>query len=602
MATKTLWIVVILSLLAGLCAISETQSAEAPKLALTSGGKAECKLVVLTNREADSLLKRSAALIADTIKGWSGVELPLTMLSETARDLPADQAIVFTTLDALKRIAPDIESSHKEFGQATAIDEQGFIIVPLMNKNAKQLFLVSRTPRGVYNAAVYLRDFYLDGDRQHLHAEFQSLVRSPAMRGRPAYTLSIWGNEEEYTAADWGTIFQAFARDGVDHVYFWTSGHFPSKKFPQTYKCADGPLETSPKARYDTTVNSRIGTIADLQAIIRHAHDLGLKFYLGGGMGGWCGTGLITNKKPGTMKTGPGDASGSLCPSNPESRAALTDYYVEMFDALPEADGVFIELAEEWGECRCAQCARPIDKFGSKQFGQSLITLAREIAEKIRDKHPHAKFAFTVGYDEHAHDPAFYQAVREMGDENYEWLEARGRWEFAGPEGKPRPASFFSKKVIRWKQHYNRSLELMITDANRIEKEGMYGMAWCFEPGYATGSFYKDIPFPTDILPYVLSGFVYREASWNPALTVEEMRERIQRRFFGKEAPEILGRDLWELREIIRTRKGLNKLPAIEQHMEQARANASPKTQEGLKIMGRAVKDIQQYLVDKPSR
>ena len=82
-----------------------------------------------------------------------------------------------------------------------------------------------------------------------------SSVNMDGMKGRAAYTLSIWGNDTEYTASDWNNIFEAFARDGIDRIYFWVSGHFPSVKYPQTYKCADGP--------WDTTVNSRIGTLAN---------------------------------------------------------------------------------------------------------------------------------------------------------------------------------------------------------------------------------------------------------------------------------------------------------------------------------------------------
>jgi hypothetical protein len=40
-----------------------------------------------------------------------------------------------------------------------------------------------------------------------------------------------------------------------------------------------------------------------------------------------------------------------------------------------------------------------------------------------------------------------------------------------------------------------------------------------------------------DLLPYCLTGFVYREATWDPGLTPEELKERIHRRYFSPEAP-----------------------------------------------------------------
>jgi hypothetical protein len=457
------------------------------------------------------------------------------------------------------------------------------------------VFVVSQSARGVYNGAVYLRDFLIDGPAGQLAVQSDPILRTPALKGRPAYTLSIWANEAEYTSADWGTIFQAFARDGVDRVYFWVSGHFPSVKFPLTYKCVNGT--------WDTTVNTRIGTVADLRAIISHAHDLGLKLYLGGGMGGWCGTGMITNKKPGTMKTGPGEAPYSLCPSNPESRAALTGYYIEMFDALPEADGLYLELAEEFGECLCPDCSKPIDQSGSKQFGRSLLTLAREIADQIRRKHPNAKFAFTVGYDEHAHDPAFYQMVKDLGDEHYEWMEARNRWEFAGPDGKDLPAAQFSGRMMKWKQWYNQPLDTLVSEANRAARSDFYGLITSFEPGFASGSFYKTIPFPTGLLPYVLTGFAYREMTWEPTLSLEGLKQRAAARFFGADAASGLTGDFWSLREILRLSAGKGKMPKarlseltrISEAVEAAWLSASPKTREGLVLMRTAIADTRTH-------
>jgi hypothetical protein len=104
-----------------------------------------------------------------------------------------------------------------------------------------------------------------------------------------------------------------------------------------------------------------------------------------------------------------------------------------------------------------------------------------------------------------------------------------------------------------------------------------------------------------DILPYVLTGFIFREATWNPDLTVEEMHVQTRKKFFGQSAPPVLDDDLWKLREIIRTRKRRDQLGPIEQHIAQAQLNASPKTAQGLAIMKRAVNDIHKYL-DKKRR
>ena len=127
----------------------------------------------------------------------------------------------------------------------------------------------------------------------------------------------------------------------------------------------------------------------------------------------------------------------------------------------------------------------------------------------------------------------------------------------------------------------------------------MNGLVTCFSPGFDKGVFYKDVPIPTDALPHALTGFVYREATWNPDLTVDDMHDLAQRRFFGKEAPKNLSDDLWKLREIMRTKKGVEQVSEIEQHIQEAQSNAGPKTLEGLTIMTRAVDDIQKVLTKK---
>src|SRR5205807_1745641 len=128
--------------------------------------------------------------------------------------------------------------------------------------------------------------------------------------------------------------------------------------------------------------------------------------YLGGGMGGWCGTRFITNLRPETIKTGP---QMSLCPSHPDVHRSLVEYYAEMMDALPEADGIYLESADEDGACNCPVCSKALDEFGSKQFGQSQLAILEDLAKSVWERHPRARFVYTIGYGEHSKDVAYYQ-------------------------------------------------------------------------------------------------------------------------------------------------------------------------------------------------
>lgn len=564
-------------------------------MSLVKEGAPACRLVVASNSKTKDLLDRSVKLVADIVERWSGAKLSISTLGGAKSKLPDDAAMVFVTFEVLQQIAPDL-ASDKEFARAAEIDDQGFVFVPHVNtlqtdKIAKQLFVVSKSARGIYNGAVYLRDFCIDGDKTNLMLDTEPLTRDPLFRARPVYNLTIWGDEAKYTTDDWAKVFASFSRDGVDRVYFWVSGHFPSKKYPQTYNRAYTFADTT---IVDTTKDSRIGSIEELKKVIDNAHKVGLRIYLGGAFGGWVGSMFLTDLDPVTLKVGPKEPS--LCPSNKKAHAAMLNYYVEMFNALPEADGLFIESTDEFGECQCVECSRKLDELGSKQFGQAQLDLCEEIMKEIWQKHPHARFAYTIGYAEHKSDVLYYQRIKQMSkDPRYEWMEARKSWSFPGPKGEARKATYFSNQIMHWSQMYAKPLNQILIDANRAKQEKFNGLIMSFEPGYATGSFYTEIPFPTDILPHVLTLFVYREATWGAASTEEQMKERAGARFFGKNASKGLVDDLWSLREMIRTRKDLKQLDAIEQHVKEASVNATPKTAEGLKLMARAVNDIRNF-------
>jgi hypothetical protein len=287
-------------------------------------------------------------------------------------------------------------------------------------------------------------------------------------------------------------------------------------------------------------------------------------------------------------------------------RKSLVEYYTEMFDAVPQADGVYIESADEDGACECATCTRVIDEHGSRQFGQAQLSLFREMAASIWRSHPHARFAYSIGYREHAKEPAYYELVRQMSsDPRFEWMEARGSWTYPGPAGRELPVSFFSSQVMRWHPYETLPLNVTIETANRAAGAGFHGMVFDFSPGFDSGSFYDQIPFPTGLLPHILSGFMFREMTWNPTLTPDEARQAVRNRFLGAEAPELLAADLLTLREVLREHRATDAdalakrrktLDLIQQRIEQARPDAWPKTLETLDLMQRAIDDARAHM------
>lgn len=594
-------------LLTLLCGQVTLAVAASDTLDLTRDRQPACKVLVVSADRPEPLMQLAGRAIIETVQQWGGAELPLVQPNESSRMPPAESAIVLATWDRLKQLWPDVASLNPDLLRVEFLDPQGFVCVPVRRGDMSYMCIVARSARGVYNGAVYLREFLIDGRADNLRLDLDAVVRTPHMPGRPVYLLTIWGEEDEYAPQDYLPVFASFARDGASHIYFWLSGHFPSKKYPQTWKVNDN--------NWDSTTDSRISTIEDQRLLIRYAHDLGMEFYLGGALGAWCGSFMLTNREPGTMRTASRDEQGgdtsewSLCPSDPRSRRSLVEYYKEMYDALPEADGLYMESADEYGECKCDRCQAPVDQLGSKAFGQNQLSLMREMMAEIWKDHPRARLAYTIGYSPHVKDPAYYEVVRQMsGDPRVEWMEARDSWQFPGPDGQPLPAAFFSPRVMRWEYIDDRPLDQMVHNTMRVASSGMYGYIMTFSPGFSSGSFYHDIPLPTDLMPYILTHFVYREATWQPVGTTDEMKARVQRRFFGKTAPASCAEDLWALREILResarrklTPGNRRSLEEIEARVSQLRRSADPKTRAGLDLMTRAIEDIRKFCKETPA-
>ena len=215
---------------------------------------------ILQDGKRSRLITLAAETISKTVRRWTGIELRVSWQSTPSTALPEGPSIVLTTLGSLRKSGLSLGEDRRAAERLHSLDEQGFILMP-QSGNPARLLVVGRGERGVYNGARYLREFLIDGDPENLRLRGQTTVREPRMLGRPVYLLTIWGNEDEYAPEDYRKVFESFVRDGMDRIYFWASGHFPSRKFPQSYKVDNGG--------YDSTEDSRIGTVEDLRKVIR---------------------------------------------------------------------------------------------------------------------------------------------------------------------------------------------------------------------------------------------------------------------------------------------------------------------------------------------
>ncbi|HOR27053.1 MAG TPA: hypothetical protein PLG73_03405 [Candidatus Sumerlaeota bacterium] len=504
-------------------------------LPLIANGEPSARIVLLDPPSV--CLDLAAGVITKTVERWSGgTVLPRERPTEAAAaPAPAGETtILLTTLTALRETYPELIQAHPALLRANFTDPHGFSLAAVdLPDGRRAMAVVSSTERGVLNGAHYLRDFLIDGSAGDLSLKTPSVVRSPQMLVRGTYCLAIYGVMPQYTVEDWRKVFEGFARDGMERVYFWVSGMFPSEKFPQTFD-------------RDASQGTVIRETGQIREIIQAAHDVGLKLYLGSGVFAWSTVAYLGEGLEDAAAVG----VGGLCPENAEIRQRHMEYFLEMADALPEADGFFFELRDEHGECQCDECQVPVDSHGSKMYGEYLISFVQQFTEQLWRKHPTFGLCVNVGYDEHKDDPNFYAQITRMNDPRFEWLDCRWSWTFPTTLGERVPGVYISRRMIHWGPFYSRPLREMVEMTSKAAREGYIGYLPAYEPGYSTADFYShEIPYPMDRLPYLLTGFVYRELTWEPIFAGEELQQRIHDRFFGQEAPLELADDLQDLRD-----------------------------------------------------
>jgi hypothetical protein len=496
-------------------------------LDLVRGSKPAATVVVPDAPSA--IWDAAAALLTRTAERWGGAGPRVVRLPRGAA-LPDGDVIVLGTAETSDELAAAARREGSPLARVAFADPQAFAVESRTERGRKALLIAGKTPRGAFNGAVFCRDFLLDAvgppGRADVFARSASLLRSPALAVRGTYHLSIYGAAMKYTAEDWMKVIDRYAEDGMERVYFWLSGHHPSKKFPQLYDV-------------DSAKGTRL-TVDGVRRLIKYCHERGIRFYIGGGVFAWTASHYLVQGHPEAAAV----KANGLCPSKPYARAANREHFLEMYDTWPEADGFMFEVRDEQGECQCEDCKRPIDALGSRAYGRAEITWLQEFAREAWKRNPRLHFCWLIGYAEHKDDVAYYDEIRRMSDPRFEWLDVRigldlkGAWRLPGPGGAPRPLAFLGPRVAHFDPFYRLPLGDVVTAARRCADEGLSGYVPAFEPGFATASYYADrIPVPTDALPYCLTGFVYREATWEPALTPAELKERVRRRYLSPEAP-----------------------------------------------------------------
>jgi len=394
--------------------------------------------------------------------------------------------------------------------------EDGFLIRSIAPDT---LAVTARSGRGVFNAAVYLAGFAMQASGAGVALQTATVRRQSPIRNRGTYNLVCWGLAPRYTRQDWEKVIDAMADDGMNLIYFWLSGIFRSKLFPESFIYPETPLTTD-----------------DVRRLVKYAHSRGVQFYLGTGVFAWFGIDDIAKYRADLRDPGIPYMSRTL----PAARLAMKQYLLELYDAFPEADGMWLEIGDEGDyACKDPACQKPVDEFGSKVSGQASPAFLKEFSAELWAKHPQAKLVWGIGYPEaHKWDVKYYDELRRnFTDPRYYFLEVRQNWVMQDSEGVLKPLREISPNTMHWDQYYGLALRDIGERARRIQQDRLAGYVVAFEPGFNSHSvFGRSIPFPVDVIPYRLTRFAYREFTFDPELSWDAFRQRLLTHFFGEGA------------------------------------------------------------------
>jgi hypothetical protein len=465
--------------------------------------------------------------------------LAVGKLTRAARDVFGFDLPVVSARDAQDlagSIVIGTPASNPMLLQLDLPDGDGFLVQRLAETREPALVLAARTPRGVLNGASYLADFAMQAHAGLVAMQTQTVRRQSPIEQRGTYNLVCWGLTPRYTRQDWEHILDAMADDGMNVIYFWLSGIFRSRLFPESFIYPETPLTTE-----------------DVRQLIRHAHSRGIRFHLGAGVFAWFGIDDIAKYHAEFRDPGVPYMSRTL----PTARQAMKSYLMELYDAFPEADGMWLEIGDEGDyACKDPACQKPIDEFGSKVSGQASPDFLKEFSAELWSKHPQSRLVWGMGYPEaHKWDVRYYERLRQdFRDPRYYFLEVRQNWELQDRQGILKPLRDISRHSMHWDQYYGLSMRDIGERAHRVMEDELAGYIVAFEPGFNSHSvFGRRVPYPVDVIPYRLTRFAYREFTWDPNLSWSGYKKKLLDAFFGEGADPELFDLTYTLFEFMRT-------------------------------------------------
>ena len=347
------------------------------------------------------------------------------------------------------------------------------------------------------------------------------------MKVLSVYCLTCWGHSYQIDLSSWKKIVDFWEEDGINQVQFWLSGLFRSKRYPNTFIYPGAGIDTS-----------------QIHELIRYAHNKGIEFFLLTGVFGWFGLDEMTKlypeieakQKPGWTNPPPEWWSYGFCPSHPKSREITLNYCQELADEFSEADGLALEMRDEYGPCVCEECSRMVGEHGERGYGAAKASFLEELGTSIWQRHPSFKFCVLTGYVQQTgeQDIAYYDWIaQKKSDPRWIWFNARRAEEYPGTDGKAHAFTELSDHILFWTSLYaSHSAIETLNDLRKWKNYANYGMITTFN-GFRWGQ----IPAPAhpstlESISTRLYRIAFREFWKNPDISNEEFKETLSEELF----------------------------------------------------------------------
>lgn len=361
------------------------------------------------------------------------------------------------------------------------LGDEGFRLVTFSCDLGRFVSIQAETPIGLKHGCQELAFFRTRATLENAVVDWpMDETRRPQFAYRGVYMLPCWAAWD--SLASWERVLRFHSELTLNRNWFWLCGF---------------PLLPEYGGQY---AGSDLACPGNVRRLIDLCHREGMKFLIGGGWFNW----HHEQHSGGSMERG-------------------VQYYLDLLDLLPEADGLYLEPTGEGVSAAETAWRAHMDAM------QRLVRTALE-------RNPQYEFALAIG---RFNTPAYRQILHALDDRRLYWW-----WCWGDPirDG----ATAEHPLVLRWHTVVTMSEYHGSGAPPQPEELSLTGFATSYDPGMGYGNPWNgwgklgvDEPreFHPHTMPYFSHQYRFRERCWDVHQSESTFAARLARRLFDADVP-----------------------------------------------------------------